>query len=140
MERKLTAILAADVVGYSALMERDEAGTFDRLKVTEQIRRLRVWRLPSLRNNRDQDQEVVGRLVVGIEAMFMSQGNGSLLVVLTGNDGENATRSLGNRQLRLQLVQSCQKYLIAAEQPYEASAFAKKYGIPPSEAKTIIKR
>jgi adenylate cyclase len=32
MERKLAAILAADVVGYSALMEKDEAGTFDRLK------------------------------------------------------------------------------------------------------------
>ncbi|WP_106796422.1 adenylate/guanylate cyclase domain-containing protein [Rhizobium sp. H4] len=31
MERKLAAILAADVVGYSALMERDEAGTFERL-------------------------------------------------------------------------------------------------------------
>ncbi|MGO7675551.1 adenylate/guanylate cyclase domain-containing protein, partial [Rhizobium ruizarguesonis] len=26
------AILAADVVGYSALMEQDEAGTFDRLR------------------------------------------------------------------------------------------------------------
>lgn len=32
MERKLAAILAADVVGYSALMEKDEAGTFDRLR------------------------------------------------------------------------------------------------------------
>jgi class 3 adenylate cyclase len=32
MERKLAAILAADVVGYSALMEADEAGTFDRLR------------------------------------------------------------------------------------------------------------
>lgn len=32
MERKLAAILAADVVAYSALMEADEAGTFDRLK------------------------------------------------------------------------------------------------------------
>jgi len=32
MERKLAAILAADVVGYSALMERDEKGTFVRLK------------------------------------------------------------------------------------------------------------
>jgi TolB-like protein/class 3 adenylate cyclase/tetratricopeptide (TPR) repeat protein len=31
MERKLTAILAADVVGYTRLMERDEAGTFERL-------------------------------------------------------------------------------------------------------------
>ena len=32
MERKLAAILAADVVGYSTLMESDEAGTHDRLK------------------------------------------------------------------------------------------------------------
>lgn len=32
MERKLAAILASDVVGYSALMERDEAGTFERLR------------------------------------------------------------------------------------------------------------
>jgi adenylate cyclase len=32
MERKLAVILAADVVGYVALMEADEAGTFDRLR------------------------------------------------------------------------------------------------------------
>jgi len=32
MLRKLTVILAADVVGYSALMERDEAGTLARLQ------------------------------------------------------------------------------------------------------------
>jgi TolB-like protein/class 3 adenylate cyclase len=32
MERRLLTILAADVVGYSALMQRDEAGTFERLK------------------------------------------------------------------------------------------------------------
>jgi len=32
MQRKLTAILSADVVGYSSLMERDEAGTLARLK------------------------------------------------------------------------------------------------------------
>src|SRR5918995_1122686 len=32
MDRKLAAILAADVVGYSTLMERDEAGTFERLQ------------------------------------------------------------------------------------------------------------
>src|SRR5690349_5356693 len=31
LERRLSAILAADVVGYSRLMERDEAGTFERL-------------------------------------------------------------------------------------------------------------
>ena len=32
LERKLAAILAADVVGYSRLMEQDEAGTFERLR------------------------------------------------------------------------------------------------------------
>lgn len=32
MERKLAAILAADVVGYSTLMERDEAATFELLR------------------------------------------------------------------------------------------------------------
>ncbi len=32
MERRLAAILAADVVGYSRLMGEDEAGTLDRLK------------------------------------------------------------------------------------------------------------
>src|SRR5262245_28313053 len=36
MERRLSAILAADVVGYSALMDRDEAGTFARLKECRQ--------------------------------------------------------------------------------------------------------
>jgi TolB-like protein/class 3 adenylate cyclase len=32
MERKLTTMVAMDVVGYSRLMERDETGTLDRLK------------------------------------------------------------------------------------------------------------
>ncbi len=32
MQRKLTVIFSADVVGYSGLMERDEAGTLQRLK------------------------------------------------------------------------------------------------------------
>jgi adenylate cyclase len=32
MKRRLAAILAADVVGYSRLMEHDEAGTFERLR------------------------------------------------------------------------------------------------------------
>ena len=36
MQRKLAVILAADVVGYSALMERDEAGTLARLKDNRQ--------------------------------------------------------------------------------------------------------
>ena len=36
MERKLAAILAADVVGYSRLMEQDEAKTFNRLQGSPQ--------------------------------------------------------------------------------------------------------
>jgi adenylate cyclase len=32
MQRRLTAILAADVVGYSRLMGEDEVGTLARLK------------------------------------------------------------------------------------------------------------
>src|SRR5262245_18360993 len=32
MERKLAAVIAADVVGYSRLMEQDEEGTFERLR------------------------------------------------------------------------------------------------------------
>ena len=32
MERRLAAIIAADIVGYSSLVERDEAGTLERLK------------------------------------------------------------------------------------------------------------
>ncbi len=32
MERRLSAILAADAVGYSRLMERDEVDTFERLQ------------------------------------------------------------------------------------------------------------
>lgn len=32
MDRKLAAILAADVVGYSAMMERDETRTHERLQ------------------------------------------------------------------------------------------------------------
>jgi adenylate cyclase len=32
MERRLAAILAADVVGYSRLMEQDEAGTFEQVR------------------------------------------------------------------------------------------------------------
>jgi adenylate cyclase len=32
MEPKLAAILAADVVGYTSLLERNEADTFERLQ------------------------------------------------------------------------------------------------------------
>src|SRR6266576_3655695 len=36
--RRLAAVVAADVVGYSRLMSRDEAGTLARLKVNRQER------------------------------------------------------------------------------------------------------
>ena len=32
MERRLAAIMAGDVVGYSRLMANDESGTYDRLR------------------------------------------------------------------------------------------------------------
>ena len=41
-QRRLTAILSADVVGYSRLMERDEAGTLTRLKT---LRQQEAWEL-----------------------------------------------------------------------------------------------
>ncbi len=37
MQRKLTVIFSADVVGYSGLMERDEAGTLARLKQNRSV-------------------------------------------------------------------------------------------------------
>ena len=37
VERKLAAILSADVVGYSRLMERDEAGTLARLQALRRV-------------------------------------------------------------------------------------------------------
>jgi adenylate cyclase len=37
MERKLSAILAADVVGYSRLMGDDEVGTLERLKALRKL-------------------------------------------------------------------------------------------------------
>ena len=36
MERRLSAILAADMVGYSRLMEADEIGTIERQKALHQ--------------------------------------------------------------------------------------------------------
>jgi adenylate cyclase len=38
MERRLVAILAADVVGYGRLMEQDEAGTLAALKLSRTAR------------------------------------------------------------------------------------------------------
>jgi class 3 adenylate cyclase len=49
MERHLAASLAADVVGYSALMERDEAGTFARLEASAPGRR--TWAFAGMTSN-----------------------------------------------------------------------------------------
>ena len=35
VQRRLAAILAADVVGFSSLMERDEEGTYARIGICE---------------------------------------------------------------------------------------------------------
>ena len=47
-QRRLAAIIAADVVGYSKMMGRDEAGTLTRLKQlrAEFLHRLRRAGLP----------------------------------------------------------------------------------------------
>ncbi len=51
MERRLAAILAADVVGYSRLMEADEAGTFARLKTLR-----KELAQPEIAGGRDRDE------------------------------------------------------------------------------------
>jgi class 3 adenylate cyclase len=37
MQRRLTVVFSADIVGYSGLMERDEAGTLERLKRNRKV-------------------------------------------------------------------------------------------------------
>ena len=43
-QRRLAAILAADVVGYSRLMGRDESGTLARLREHRKSASSRHWR------------------------------------------------------------------------------------------------
>ena len=43
-QRKLAAIVAADVVGYSRLMGRDESGTLARLRGTALNASIQFWR------------------------------------------------------------------------------------------------
>ena len=71
MERRLAAILAADVVGYSRLMAADEAGTLAALKRHREI----------LRPGRRRPPPACGgsgtRSVVGITVSTCKQCNGS---------------------------------------------------------------
>ena len=46
-ERRLAAIMAADVVGYSRLIEQDEAATLAAIKALRERRSIRCW--PSTR-------------------------------------------------------------------------------------------
>ena len=56
VERRLAAILAADVVGYSRLMERDEQGTLERLKAHR-----REFIDPLIAEYRGRDRQADGR-------------------------------------------------------------------------------
>jgi class 3 adenylate cyclase len=51
LERRLAAILAVDVAGYSRLMGEDEEGTLAALKAIR--RELAIQRSPSIRHNRN---------------------------------------------------------------------------------------
>jgi class 3 adenylate cyclase len=56
VERRLAAILAADVVGYSRLMEHDEVGTLARLKTLR-----KELAEPLLADHRGRDGQAHGR-------------------------------------------------------------------------------
>jgi len=75
MERQLVAVLAADVVGYSRMMNEDEVGTFEELKA----RRLTLFE-PTLRNYR-------GRLV-------KTMGDGLLVEFASAVDAVNCAVGL----------------------------------------------
>jgi TolB-like protein/class 3 adenylate cyclase len=73
LKRRLAAILAADVVGYGRLMERDETGTLERLK----DRRLRVL-APLLERHSGRVVKVIGD---GVLVEFSSAVNAVLCAV-----------------------------------------------------------
>ena len=96
MERKLSTILAADVVGYSALMEKDEAGTYDRLKA----RRVELLE-PSIRNCRGRIFKLMGD---GVLAEFASVVDAveCAVSIQTAMAERNASSSEGERiELRM---------------------------------------
>ena len=84
MERRLAAILAADVVGYSRLMEIDEAGTLDVLKM-----RRREILAPLLAEHHGRIVKLMGD---GVLAEFASAVNAVRFAVdlQTGMDAANA--------------------------------------------------
>jgi len=63
MERRLAAILSADVVGYSRLMEADEAGTLERLKT---LRADRFVKLQGLKSATHREMLLAALSVAGL--------------------------------------------------------------------------
>jgi hypothetical protein len=75
MQRKLTAILSADVVGYSGMMEADEAGTLERLKANRS-----ACMNPSFRAGNDMAKDWMNRaLLVDPDNMDMRYNFGCAL-------------------------------------------------------------
>src|SRR5262249_403283 len=72
-QRRLAAILAADVVGYSRLMERDEAGTLAALK----SRRTQILQ-PTVSKHRGRSVKVMGD---GVLVEFASAVNAVICAV-----------------------------------------------------------
>src|SRR5262249_1961304 len=89
-ERRLAAILAADVVGYSRLMEQDEAGTFNRLRDfrTELVE-------PTIAGHRGRGFKLLGG---GFFAQFGSAGDAVEGAVAIQEATKEATRAAADRR------------------------------------------
>ena len=80
VERKLAAILAADIVGYSKLMEQDEAGTLSALKA----HRIKVFE-PVVAKHRGRIFKLIGDGVFIVFSfiimVFLLQENKVIIVI-----------------------------------------------------------
>src|SRR6185369_3730806 len=90
VERRLAAILVAYVAGYSALMERDEAGTFDRLRT----HRKEVFE-PAIKQHRGRVFKLTGD---GLLAEFASVVDAVQCAVTVQRQMEERNRSLPERE------------------------------------------
>src|SRR5262245_17648043 len=90
VERRLTAILVADVAGYSALMEHDEAGTFDRLRT----QRKEVFE-PAIKQHRGPVFKLTGD---GLLAEFASVVDAVQCAVTVQRQMEERNRSIPEKE------------------------------------------
>ena len=96
MQRKLTAIMAADVVGYSRLMELDEAGTLATLK---ELRRSAL--APLVEQHQGRIVKVMGD---GVLVEFASAVNAvACAVALQQRIGEAAAAAPADRRILLRI-------------------------------------